>query len=179
MLEALANHLNPVVRRASAKTLTIIADPIAIPTLINTLDDEDTVVKSSVFGALARIGEAAVPALLEILGSPAQPESAKGHAAWALAFIGAEAKQQLYQAIASDSAEVRAAVVGAITKVAQENPEAEAFNTLVNSLTDPAEIVRSEAAAALGNLTYQPTIPNLVQLLHHADWKAVKRQLWH
>jgi bilin biosynthesis protein len=178
-LEALANHLNPVVRRASAKTLTIIADPIAIPTLINTLDDEDTVVKSSVFGALARIGEAAVPALLEILGSPAQPESAKGHAAWALAFIGAEAKQQLYQAIASDSAEVRAAVVGAITKVAQENPEAEAFNTLVNSLTDPAEIVRSEAAAALGNLTYQPTIPNLVQLLHHADWKAVKRQLWH
>lgn len=91
-----------------------------------------------------------------------------------LAFVGAEAKQQLYQAIASDSAEVRAAVVGAIAKVAQANPEAEAFNSLVNALTDPTEIVRSEAVAALGNLTYQPAIPNLVQLLHHDDWESYK-----
>ncbi len=175
LLEALARHPNPVVRRASAKTLTLIADPKAIPTLIDALlNDEDTVVKGSSVGALARTGEAAVPALLKILASPEPSESDKGHAAWALAFIGAEAKEQLYGEIASDSAEVRAAVVGAIASVAEEHPEERAFNLLVNSLTDPAANVRSEAAAALGKLTHQPAIPNLVELLDHAEGESRK-----
>lgn len=173
--EALANHPNPVVRRASAKTLTLIADPIAIPTLLHALlNDEDTVVKGSSVAALASTGEASVPALLEILASPEHPESTKGHAAWALAFIGAEAKEHLYREIDSDSAEVRAAVVGAIAKFAQEDSDRGAFNILVNALTDPAENVRCEAAAVLGNLTYRPAIPNLIELLHHADWESRK-----
>jgi bilin biosynthesis protein len=175
LLEALANHPNPVVRRASAKTLTLIADPIAIPTLVNAfLNDEDTVVKGSSVGALARTGKAAAPVLLEILASSEHPESIKGHAAWALAFIGAEAKELLYQEISSDSAEVRAAVVGAIAKIAQEDPQEGAFKTLINALADPAENVRCEAAAALGNLTYQPAIANLVELLNHADGESRK-----
>ena len=175
LLESLAHHPNPVVRRACAKTLTLIADPTAIPTLINALlNDDDTVVKGSSVGALAKMGEAAVPPLLEILGSPEYPESAKGHAAWALAFIGAEAKELLYTTITSDLAEVRSAVVGAIAKVAQEQPEDRAFNLLLDALSDPTEMVRSEAAAALGQLAYQPAIPNLVQLLHHADWESRK-----
>jgi len=175
LLDALAHHSNPVVRRASAKTLTLIADPIAIPTLIHALlNDEDTVVKGSTIAALASTGEASVPALLEILASPENPESTKGHAAWALAFIGAEAKEYLYREINSDSAEVRAAVVGAIAKVAQEDSDEGAFKILVNALTDPAENVRCEAAAVLGNITYRPAIPNLVQLLHHPDWESRK-----
>ena len=175
LLHALANHPNPVVRRASAKTLTLIADPIAIPTLVNAfLNDEDTVVKGSSVGALARTGKAAAPVLLEILASSEHPESIKGHAAWALAFIGAEAKELLYQEISSDSAEVRAAVVGAIAKIAQEDPQEGAFKTLINALADPAENVRCEAAAALGNLTYQPAIANLVELLNHADGESRK-----
>ena len=175
LLEALANHPNPVVRRAAAKTLTIIADPKAIPTLVEALlNDEDTVVKGSSVGALARTGEAAVPVLLEILASPENPESTKGHAAWALAFIGAEAKEQLYAAIASESAEVRAAVVGAIAKVAEEDREERAFNLIVNSLSDRAANVRSEAAAALGNLTYQAAIPNLIELLDHSEGESRK-----
>lgn len=175
LLEALANHPNPVVRRAAAKTLTIIADPKAIPTLVEALlNDEDTVVKGSSVGALARTGEAAVPVLLEILASPENPESTKGHAAWALAFIGTEAKEQLYAAIASESAEVRAAVVGAIAKVAEEDREERAFNLIVNSLSDPAVNVRSEAAAALGNLTYQAAIPNLIELLDHSEGESRK-----
>ncbi len=175
LLEALANHPNPVVRRAAAKTLTIIADPKAIPTLVEALlNDEDTVVKGSSVGALARTGEAAVPVLLEILASPENPESTKGHAAWALAFIGAEAKEQLYAAIASESAEVRAAVVGAIAKVAEEDREERAFNLIVNSLRDQAANVRSEAAAALGNLTYQAAIPNLIELLDHSEGESRK-----
>ena len=175
LLEALAHHPNVVVRRAAAKTLTLIADPQAVPHLINALlTDEDTVVKGSSVGALAKTGEAAVPALLEILASPEHPESTKGHAAWALAFIGVEAKEFLYREISSDSPVVRTAVIGAIAKIAQDSPEEQAFNTLVNALDDVDETVRSEAAAVLGNLTYQPAIPKLVELLCHPNGESRK-----
>ena len=175
LLEALAHHENVVVRRAAAKTLTLIADPEAVPHLIHALlTDEDTVVKGSSVGALAKTGEAAVPALLEILASPEHPESTKGHAAWALAFIGVEAKEFLYREISSESPVVRAAVVGAIAKVAQDQPEEQAFNILVSALEDEDETVRCEAAAVLGNLTYQRAIPKLVELLRHPSGESRK-----
>jgi len=168
LLEALLNHPDPVVRRASAKTLTLIADPETVAPLVEALlNDEDTVVKGSSVGALARIGEASVPVLLEILASPEHPESTKGHAAWALSFIGTEAKEYLYRAIASDSESVRSAVVGAIAKIAQEQEEEEAFKLLNKALDDSSEIVRCEAAAVLGNLAYKPAAPRLIELLSH------------
>ncbi|NER47705.1 MAG: HEAT repeat domain-containing protein [Symploca sp. SIO1A3] len=168
LLEALLNHPDPVVRRASAKTLTLIADPETVAPLVEALlNDEDTVVKGSSVGALARIGEASVPVLLEILASPEHPESTKGHAAWALSFIGTEAKEYLYRAIASDSESVRSAVVGAIAKIAQEQEEEEAFKLLNKALDDSSETVRCEAAAVLGNLAYKPAAPRLIELLSH------------
>ncbi len=170
LLEALAHHDNVVVRRAAAKTITLIADRRAIPQLLHSfLNDEDTVVQGSSVGALARMGEAAVVPLLEILESPEIPESTKGHAAWALSFIGLPAKGYLYRAISNDSAAVRAAVVGAIAKIADEEPSQELFDILVNSLSDFDSDVRCEAAAVLANLRYQAAIPNLIELLHHSD----------
>ena len=175
LLTALASHPDVVVRRAAAKTLTLLADAAAVPHLIySLLHDEDTVVKGSSVGALARIGEPSVAPLLEILASNEHPESTKGHAAWALAFIGTAAKEYLYQAIASDSPVVRAAVVGAIAKVAQEEPSSELFDILRESLTDPDENVRCEAASALGNLSYQPAMANLIELLSHSDGESRK-----
>ena len=175
LLDALVNHPNVVVRRASAKTLTLIGDPDAVPTLIHAmLNDEDTVVKGSSAGALARTGEAAAPELLKILGASDQSESIKGHAAWALAFMGSEAEPYLYEALSSDSSEVRAAVIGAIAKVIQEKPESGPFDILLNALDDPAEMVRSEAASALGNLAHQPALPKLVGLLQHPEWETRK-----
>ena len=175
LIEALLHHSNVVVRRAAGKTLTLIEDPKAVPHLIySLLNDEDTVVQASAIGALARTGEAAVTPLLEVLASPDSTESHKGHAAWALAFIGAKAKDKLYQAYNSDSPEVRAAVVGAIAQVAEENREAKALNLLVNSLHDRASNVRSEAAAVLGNLRYQPAIPHLIDLLNHLQGETRK-----
>ena len=175
LIAALLNHENPVVRRASAKTLTLIADPKTVAPLVQALlHDEDTVVKGSAVGALARIGEAAVPVLLKILASPEQPESTKGHAAWALAFIGTEAREYLYREIASDSESVRAAVVGAIAKIAQDSGEAEAFEILVNALNDGAETVRCEAAAVLGNLAYKPAVSPLIELLDHPEGETRK-----
>ena len=170
LVEALLHHPDPVVRRASAKTLTLIADPETITPLVQALlEDEDTVVKGSAVGALARMGEASVPVLLEILAAPDHPESTKGHAAWALAFVGAEAKPYLYQEIHSEVEAVRTAVVGAIAKIAQDNPEPEALSLLLAALNDVSETVRCEAAAALGNLAYQPALAPLSELLGHTE----------
>lgn len=165
---AVAGHSNVVVRRAAGKTLTLIADPDAVPTLVQALlTDEDTVVKGSVVGALARTGEAAVPALLEILASETYPESAKGHAAWALSFIGAEAAQYLYPAIESPVPEVRFAVVSAIGGLAQDNDHA--FALLVRALQDPAETVRAEAVAALSRIDNAAALSPLLACLDDSD----------
>ncbi|RCJ27253.1 glycosyl transferase family 2 [Nostoc minutum NIES-26] len=170
LLEALANHPNPVVRRAAAKTLNLIADPTAVPGLLHALlNDEDTVVKGSAAGALARTGEAAVPALLDILASPENPEDTKGQAAWALAFMGSEAAEHLYKAVNSNSVDVRCAAVGAIAHVAQEQSDERACKVLVSSLTDPASVVRTEAAAALAQLNYPPAVPHLILALRDTN----------
>lgn len=172
---ALTNHPNPVVRRAAAKTITLIADPQAIPTLVNALlNDEDTVVQCSSVGALASIGKPAVPALLQILASSEYSESAKGLAIWALSFIGAEAKDLMYAEMSSDSPEVRAAVVGVMAKVAQEESDSQAFDLLVKALSDESMTVRCEAVTALSNLSYQPALPHLIELLNHPDWESRK-----
>ena len=176
LIEALLHHPNVVVRRAAGKTLTLIEDPAAVPYLIEALvKDEDTVVQASAIGALARTGVPSVDPLLEVLASPNSSESNKGHAAWGLAFIGAPAKEKLYAAYDSTSPEVRAAVVGAIAKQGEENPDdTRALDLLVNALNDKVADVRSEAAAVLGNLKYQPAIPVLQNLLNHPEAETRK-----
>lgn len=165
LLEAL-EHKDVVVRRAAAKTLTIIADPVAVPALVQAfLQDADTVVKGSAAGALARTGEAAVPALLEILASPGQPEDIKGHAAWALAFMGAEAGEHLYRALNNTSVDVRCAVIGALGHVAQEQGDHRSCKLLVAALTDPEPLIRIEAAAALGQVNYPDAVAHLILAL--------------
>ena len=167
LLAALADSSDVVLRRAAAKTLTIIADPVAVPTLVHSfLNDEDTVVKGSAAGALARTGAAAVPALLEILASPQQPEDIKGHAAWALAFMGTEAGEHLYRALNDASVDVRCAVIGALGHVAQEQGDERSCQLLIAALTDPEPIIRTEAAAALGQVHYPDAIAHLILALN-------------
>jgi bilin biosynthesis protein len=175
LVRGLAHHENPVVRRACAKTLTLTADPSAIPTLLEALlNDRDTVVQGSAIGALARIGAPVVPDLLEILASPDRPESIKGHAAWALAFIGKPAKDQLYEAIASDSPEVRCAVIGAIGTLARDEEDSESLNLLIAALSDPAAMVRAEAATALSQLSDRSVVTSLIPCLKDADSEVRK-----
>jgi len=170
LVDALATHPNVTVRRAAAKTLTIIADPTAVPNLLHAfLTDEDTVVRGSSAGALARTGEAAVPSLLSILASTDQPEDIKGHAAWALAFIGSDAADYLYKALNDASLDVRCAVIGALGHVAQEQSDQKSCNLLVSALTDPESIIRTEAAAALGQVNYPPAVPQLILATQDAD----------
>ncbi len=170
LTEALANHPNVVLRRAAAKTLTIIADPSAVPNLLYSfLNDPDTVVRSSSAGALARTGEASALALLGILESSDQPQDIKGQAAWALAFIGADAAEHLYKALNSESLDVRCAVIGAIGHVAQEQLDEKSCNILISALTDPEPIIRTEATAAFGQVNYPAAIPHLILALKDAD----------
>ena len=170
VVEALLNHPNPVVRRAAGKTLTLIGDPTAVPSLVYALlNDEDTVVKGSVIGALARTGSASVTALLDILADPIHPESTRGHAAWALAFIGPEAAPYLENAIKSESIDVRCAAVGAIAHLAQDRGDERAYQILIETLTDPDPNVRAETASAIGKLAYLPAIPHLIIALKDTD----------
>jgi bilin biosynthesis protein len=170
LVDALSNHPNPVVRRAAGKTLTLIGDTSTVPSLLHALlHDEDTVVKGSAVGALASMGEASVPALLEILADPVRSESTKGHAAWALGFIGAAAAPFLENAIKSDSIDVRCAAVGAIAHLAQEQGDEKAAQLLVSTLSDTDANVRSEAASAIGKMAYLPALPNLIIALGDPD----------
>jgi bilin biosynthesis protein len=176
LVKALREHPNVVVRRAAGKTITLTADRRAIPALLDALlHDEDTVVKGSAVGAMARMGDASIPILFDILASTERDETMKGHAAWALAFIGVEAKPYLSPALASPVPEVRSAAIGVLVKVVQETPEdIDSCELLIKSLADEDENVRSEAAAALGNLAYQPAFAALVELLHHQNSESRK-----
>ena len=171
LIEAVTHHPNAVVRRAAAKTLTLIADPTAVPTLVNSLlSDPDTVVRSSVIGALAKTGEASVPALLEILASPEYPEDSKGLATWALAFIGQDAQSHIMAAIDSPNAQVRTAVIGTLGAIVQETRDENAIALLMLALDDPDSSARSEATTALSNIQHQPALPKLMDLLQtHPD----------
>lgn len=170
LLEALANHPNPVVRRASAKTLTLIADPIAVPNLVYALlHDEDTVVQGSCIGALARTGESSVPELLKIIADSNQNETIKGHASWALAFIGSQGSEYLYQAMNSDSLDVRCAVISALGSLVQEQQDEQALKILVDSLQDSETIIRCEAAAILSKVNQPSVVSHLITSLQDSQ----------
>lgn len=170
LIEGLAHHENPVVRRACAKTMTLIADPVTIPTLVNSLlHDKDTVVHGSVVGAIAVMGEKAASVLLDILASPDYPDSHKGLATWGLSFVGTAGAAHLYKAINAEQEEVRSAVVGALTSSAQENDDQRALELILAALKDPSPMVRSEAAAALGKLSNPAVVPQLATVLADED----------
>ena len=65
LCEAMLSSDNVTVRRAAAKTLTLIEDPNSLPYLISAfLKDQDSVVQGSAMGAMAAIGEEAVTPIL-------------------------------------------------------------------------------------------------------------------
>ena len=170
LVDALLHHPNPVVRRAAGKTLALIIDPDTVPSLLHALlNDEDTVVKGSAVGALAKMGAASVPALLDILADPVRSQSTKGHAAWALGFIGAAAAPFLEDAIKSASIDVRCATVGAIAHLVQETGDLQAAQLLLTTLSDTDPNVRSEAASAIGKMAYLPALPHLITALNDSD----------
>jgi len=81
----LLNDLAPEVRQCAALGLAVKPDESVIQPLIHALSDEDPMVVDLAGNALAKIGSAAVPSLIEIVKDA--PQSARIHALRALAEI--------------------------------------------------------------------------------------------
>lgn len=153
LCRALKEHDNVTVRRAAAKTLTLIADPQALPTLLNALlHDPDPVVQGSAVGAMAAVGADAVDGLLAVLINPDNSAMQLGLASWGLAFVGARAPEALRHAAGSDHAEIRAAAISALGDQIQAQGDDAARQLVVSALSDHHMDVRAEAAALMGKL---------------------------
>ena len=153
LCKALEEHENVTVRRAAAKTLTLIADPQALPTLLNALlNDPDPVVQGSAVGAMAAVGADAVDGLLAVLINPENSAMQLGLASWGLAFVGARAPEALRHAAGSDHAEIRAAAISALGDQIQAHGDDAARHLVVSALSDHHMDVRAEAAALMGKL---------------------------
>lgn len=121
LLEGIASHPEPVVRRACCNALTNIGDPTSVDGLIEALlHDPDIGVKSAAAGALAKVGAPAFDSLRAVLASDQASESCKGHAAWAIASMSSEVGERLYRNMSDPSPAVRTAVIGAIAQLAQK-----------------------------------------------------------
>lgn len=200
LTDSLRNNPNPVVRRSCGKALAKIGDPRATSDLLTVLvNDEDTVTRASAAGALAKLGPSAVEPLLNLISDEAVPNSAKGHAAWAIAYMrgGGTTADALFNAAGSASDDVRIAVVSALGAVAigdslpvmggsdatgyddddweteEGDIDAEtrgrAVSTLRLMLDDTNPEVLAEAAIALANAGCVDEAPKIATLLNNAD----------
>jgi bilin biosynthesis protein len=159
------------VRRAAAKTLTLIGDTDSLPDLLSAFrGDNDSVVQGSAMGAIAAMGEHAVEPILGIIENPQSTEMQIGLANWALTIVGDRAPQALYKATTSQNANVRKASIFALGSNIQTLDIEADKNLLVNALLDPSAEIRAEAVTLLGKLDDTETAgPLLVPLLSDAD----------
>ncbi len=153
LCQAMCDHDNVTVRRAAAKTLTLIADKQALPHLLKALlNDDDPVVQGSAVGAMAVIGADAVDGLLNIIVDSNNTPMQTGLASWGLAFVGSRAPQALRDAAKSENALIRTAAIAALGDQIQNQGDEEARQLLLDALKDPNEEVRSEATTLMGKL---------------------------
>ena len=163
LCRALAEHESVTVRRAAAKTLTLIEDPRALPVLQKALlQDPDPVVQGSAVGAMAAVGEEAIDGMLEILINPSSTAMQLGLASWGLAFVGARAGGAAQgRHIGACGNSLRRCALGD-----QALGDDSARELVENALTDAETDVRAEAATLLGKL-HSPdwAVPRLEPLL--------------
>jgi bilin biosynthesis protein len=153
LCHALRHHHNVTVRRAAAKTLTLIADPSALDDLLHALlTDADPVVQGSAVGAMVVIGAEAVDGLLNVLSNPESTQMQLGMASWGLSFVGARAPERLREAATSSNAEIRTAAIAALGDQIQALGDDNARELLIGALNDDAADVRAEASTLLGKL---------------------------
>ena len=153
LCQAMCDHENVTVRRAAAKTLTLISDKQALPHLLKALlNDADPVVQGSAVGAMAVIGSEAVEGLLKIVVDPNNTPMQTGLASWGLSFVGARAPEALREAARSPQARIRTAAIAALGDQIQNSGDDNARQLLTNALQDDDEDVRAEASTLMGKL---------------------------
>ena len=153
LCHALRCHKNVTVRRAAAKTLTLIGDTAALDDLLHALlTDSDPVVQGSAVGAMVVIGEEALDGLLSVLSNPNSTQMQLGMASWGLSFVGARAPERLRKAATSSNAEIRTAAIAALGDQIQALEDESARDLLIAALNDEVADVRAEASTLLGKL---------------------------
>jgi bilin biosynthesis protein len=171
LCKAMLTSEQVTVRRAAAKTLTLIGDTASLPDLLSAfLGDDDSVVQGSAMGAIAAMGEQAVEPILSIIENPKSTEMQIGLANWALTIIGDRAPQALRQAAISKNDNVRKASISALGSQIQTLDLEDDKNLLINALSDSCAEIRAEAATLLGKLDDTKTAePLLISLLSDPD----------
>ena len=171
LCKAMLTSEQVTVRRAAAKTLTLIGDTASLPDLLSAfLGDDDSVVQGSAMGAIAAMGEQAVEPILGIIENPKSTEMHIGLANWALTIIGDRAPQALRQAAISKNDNVRKASISALGSQIQTLDLEDDKNLLINALSDSYAEIRAEAATLLGKLDDTKTAePLLIALLSDPD----------
>ena len=171
LCEAMLSSDNVTVRRAAAKTLTLIEDPNSLPYLISAfLKDQDSVVQGSAMGAMAAIGEEAVTPILNLLSNPEITEMQIGLANWALAFVDDRGSKILRDASNSSNVEIRKAAITALTSKIDTLNADENVDLLSNASRDDDAEIRAEAATLLGGLEdIDWAKPLLISNLYDAD----------
>ena len=153
LCQAMRRSDQVTVRRAAAKTLTLIADRNSLPDLLTTfLTDTDSVVQGSTMGAMASMGEESIGAILSIVENPESTEMQVGLANWALTLIGDRAPEVLRNALSSDNSRVRKAAISALGSQIQSLSSQDDRDLLQQALRDSCAEIRSEAVILLGNL---------------------------
>ena len=153
LCQAMRRSDQVTVRRAAAKTLTLIADRNSLPDLLTTfLTDTDSVVQGSTMGAMASMGEESIGAILSIVENPESTEMQVGLANWALTLIGDRAPEVLRNALSSENSRVRKAAISALGSQIQSLNSQEDRDLLQQALRDSCAEIRSEAVILLGNL---------------------------
>ena len=176
LCRALEQHDSVTVRRAAAKTLTLIEAPQALPVLLKALlNDPDPVVQGSAVGAMAAVGAEAMDDLLQVLINPHSTAMQLGLASWAMAFVGARAPDALRKAATSEHPEIRCAAVAALGDQIQSLGDDTARELVEQSLGDPDTAVRAEAVTLLGKL-HNPewATPKLTPLLEDDEGQVRK-----
>ena len=140
-----------------------------LPTLIKALGDKDEAVRLNAAYELGTVGEAAVPALIEIWReasrSGVETESFQ-HATYALSAIGAPAVPALIDALQAGNESIRASAAYALGDI---GPSAQkAVPLLTQAVGDESAWVRRHATEALGIIGQpaQSTVPALIGMLH-------------
>jgi HEAT repeat protein len=130
--------------------------------LIKRLDDRNVDVSSRASDALIKLGEKAVPALIEEMKRPA----AEGRGLWVtfvLGEIGSSSVVPLTRELDNPNAHVRLSAIDGLVRVGA--PAKAAVPAIGRLLKDPNQYVRGDAAFALGELCDERAIEGLIKLL--------------
>ena len=171
---ALLKDESRVVRRTVVITLRQIATRLgsatiatATQSLVDTLQDEDSEVRSHASHALVLIGPSVVPSLVDALITP--DGTANSYVINTLVQIGEPAVEPLTALIGADSMTTRAVVVGVLSQIQPDRAQSYQLLRSLTELKDPEVSVRILALNRLGAIGQLPDSSGLVAALSDPD----------